>query len=208
MLEKKGLCKLLKSTWARGYEYVPDGRILTVNGRSWAVQCDTRDLPVDAAQQIVEHVGYMPTEAVMVQKGEANQTIIPEAAQIRIDFFKTDSGEMLKMKKIPVIFRDRWQLYQTDTGKVYGFDTEIMKVIDFKAVTPDTYMSDTGNMGIWVAFGIVVFIAPGRFSLEDTEKLYHIAALDWERQQGHEDPVGNMSLFDEDEDVDVIDADH
>lgn len=206
MLEKKGLCKLLKSTHSRGYEYVPEGRILTVNGRSWAVQCDTKDLPVEAAQQIVEHIGYMPTEPIQVQKGEPNQSIIPEAAKVRMDFFKSETGEMLAMKKIPVIFRDRWQLYQTDSGQVYGFDTEIMKVIDFKQFDPVTYMSDTGTMGMWSAYGVVVFIAPGRFSREDTEKLYHIAAMDWERQQNHEDPVGNMSLFENDDDVEVIEA--
>lgn len=207
MLEKKGLCKVLKSTYPRGYEYVPDGRILTINGKSWAVQCDTQDLPVDAAQMIVEHVGYMPTEPIRVEKGAANQSIIPEAAQMRLDFFKSETGEVRQMKKIPVIFRDRWQLYQTEDGKVYGFDTEIMRVIDFKACDPATYMAIGGNMGMLSAFGVAVYIAPGRFSLEDTEKLYHIAALDWERQQEHEDPVGNMSLFDED-DVAVLDADH
>lgn len=37
MLEKKGLCKVLKSTYPRGYEYVPEGRMVTINGRSWAV---------------------------------------------------------------------------------------------------------------------------------------------------------------------------
>ena len=36
------------------------------------------------------------------------------------------------MVKIPVIFRDRWQLYQTTTGAVYAFDTELLKLIDFK----------------------------------------------------------------------------
>jgi len=207
MLEKKGLCKLLKSTYPRGYEYVPDGSVLTVNGRSGAVQCDTKDLPVEAAQLIVEHVGYMPTEPIMVERGAANQTIIPEAAKMRLDFFKSDTGEMLRMKKIPVIFRDRWQLYQTDTGEVYGFDTDIMKVIDFKSHNPNTYMSANGYIGLWAAYGIAVFIAPGRFTKEDTEKLYHIAALDWEHQRENEDPVGNLSLFEDDDDVDVINPD-
>lgn len=204
MLDKKGLCKVLKSTYSRGYEFVPEGRLVTINGRSWAVQCDARDLPVEASVQIVENIGYMPTDAMLVQKGEANQAIMADAVQIRMDFFKGESGEMIRMKKIPVIFRDRWQLYQTEMGKVYGFDTEIMRIIDFKAAEPYTYMAASGTMGIWSFSGVAVYIAPGRFSAEDTERLYHIAALDWERQQDHEDPVGNMSLFDDDEDVALI----
>lgn len=178
MLEKRGLCKVLKSTYARGYEYVPEGRMVTINGRSWAVQCDARDVPVEASVQIVENVGYMPTDPMLVQKGEPNQMIMPDAAKIRMDFFKDESGEMVTMKKIPVIYRDRWQLYQTERGAVYGFDTE----------------------------GVAVYIAPGRFSWEDSQKIHHIAALDWENQLAHEDPVANMSLFDGDDDVALLGA--
>lgn len=206
MLDKKGLCKVLKSTYARGYEYVPEGRTVTVNGRSWAVQCDARDIPVEASVQIVENVGYMPMDAMLIQKGEANQMIMADAARIRVEFFKEESGEMLGMKKIPVIYRDRWQLYQTERGEVYGFDTEIMRIIDFKTVEPSTYMAASGSMGIWSAHGIAVFIAPGRFSWEDQEKIHHIAALDWENQLERGDPVTNMSLFDNDEDVVLMGA--
>lgn len=204
MLEKKGLCKVLKSTYSRGYEYVPEGRMVTINGRSWAVQCDARDVPVEVSVQIVENVGYMPMDAMLVQKGEANQMIMEDAARIRMDFFKKSNGEMLTMKKIPVIFRDRWQLYQTEEGQVFGFDTEIMKVIDFKTAEPDTYMAASGSMGIWSCHGVAVYIAPGRFSWDDTEKINHIAGLDWENQLEHEDHVVNMSLFDSKPDVPVL----
>ncbi|MGI6027864.1 MAG: hypothetical protein ACOX81_00460 [Candidatus Heteroscillospira sp.] len=206
MLEKRGLCKVLKSTYARGYEYVPEGRMVTINGRSWAVQCDARDVPVEASVQIVENVGYMPTDPMLVQKGEPNQMIMPDAAKIRMDFFKDESGEMVTMKKIPVIYRDRWQLYQTERGAVYGFDTEIMRIIDFKAAEPATYMAASGAMGIWSCHGVAVYIAPGRFSWEDSQKIHHIAALDWENQLANEDPVANMSLFDGDDDVALLGA--
>ena len=201
MLEKKGFCKVLKSTYPRGYEYVPEGSMVTINGKSWAVQCEARDIPVEASVQIVENIGYMPTDAMLVQKGEPNQMIMADAARIRMDFFKGESGEMVSMKKIPVIYRDRWQLYQTEEGRVYGFDTEIMRVIDFKAAEPETYMAASGTMGIWSFGGVAVFIAPGRFSYEDEEKIHHIAALDWEKQLSREDPVANMSLFDGEDDV-------
>lgn len=199
MLEKKGLCKVLKSTYSRGYEYVPEGRMVTINGKSWAVQCDVQDIPVEASVQIVENVGYMPVSAILIQKGEFNQIIMEEAAKIRMDFFKGESGEMVTMKKIPVIYRDRWQLYQTERGEVFGFDTEIMRIIDFKAAEPYTYMAASGSMGVWSCCGITVYIAPGRFSWEDADKIRHIAALDWEHQLENEDPIANMSLFDGDD---------
>lgn len=101
MLEKKGLCKVLKSTYTRGYEYVPEGRMVTINGKSWAIQCDVQDIPVEASVQIVENVGYMPVSAILIQKGEFNQIIMEEAAKIRMDFFKGESGEMVAMKKDP-----------------------------------------------------------------------------------------------------------
>ena len=65
-------------------------------------------------------------------------------------------------------------------------------------------MAASGSMGIWSGGGVAVFIAPGRFSYEDTAKIHHIAALDWEHQIDHADPVANMSLFDKDEDVAVL----
>ena len=46
MLDKRGLCKVLKNTYPRGYEYVPEGNMVTINGKSWALQCDARDVPV------------------------------------------------------------------------------------------------------------------------------------------------------------------
>lgn len=93
MLEKRGLCKVLKSTYARGYEYVPEGRMVTINGRSWAVQCDARDVPVEASVQIVENVGYMPTDPMLVQKGEPNQMIMPDAAKSVWTFSRTKAAK-------------------------------------------------------------------------------------------------------------------
>lgn len=204
MIDKKGLCRVLRSTYPRGYEYVPEGHIVTINGRSWAIQCDACDIPVEASVQIVGNIGFMPTDAMLVQRGEPNQMILEDAVKIRMDFFRQENGEMLNMKKIPVIYRDRWQLYQTEQGEVYGFDQEILKIIDFKTAEPDTYMAASGSMGIWTCSGITVYIAPGRFSYEDTEKICHISALDWENQINHTDPVANMSLFDAGEDVAVL----
>lgn len=204
LINKKGLCKILKATYRRGYELMPSGSLLTLNGRSWAIQCPTVDLPVEAAVQVVENVGYMPVEAIFIQAGAPNQIIMPETAQLRSNFFRHADQEVFMMKKIPVIYKDRWQLYQTETGQVYGFDTELMQMIDFKTVDPTAIMVAQSSMGIWFWADMAIFIAPGHFSAEDSEKLHHIAALDWEHQQDHDDPAANMSLFD-DEDEPLMD---
>ena len=44
---------------------------------------------------------------VLIAKGAANQTLMEDAVKIRMDFFRQSDGEMLCMKKIPVIYRDR-----------------------------------------------------------------------------------------------------
>ena len=71
MLDKRGLCKVLKNTYPRGYEYVPEGNMVTINGKSWALQCDARDVPVEASVQITENVGYIPTSPMLIAKGAA-----------------------------------------------------------------------------------------------------------------------------------------
>ena len=104
-----------KTTWRRNE--------IILNGATWAVRCLEEELPKAVAVQIVEDTGYMPMDPVTVCKGEPNQTMIESVANLRgseLDQLKEGS---FRMMKIPVIFRDRWQLYQTDRGAVYAFDT-------------------------------------------------------------------------------------
>lgn len=198
MVSKKGLCKVLKKTFSAGYEIIPsaNGKVLTLNGSRWAVQVPTTELPVDVALQIVGDAGYLPVEAMRVQKGDSNQMIIAEAVTQRTEFFKPSNSEVLTMMKIPIIFKDRWQLYQTENGEVYAFDVEYLEMIDFDDCQPEVVMRATGNTGIWFFDGQAVYIAPGHFSAEDRERLAYIAAMDWERQQANNDPVENLNLFD------------
>jgi len=57
-----------------------------------------------------------------------------------------------------------------------------------------------GHLGIFMYADSTVYLAPGRFSAGDEEKILHIAGLDWEQQIEHDDPAVNISLFDENED--------
>ena len=144
MISEKGLCKILKSAYKRGgYSVIPVRKTveevakttwrrneIILNGATWAVRCLEEELPKAVAVQIVEDTGHIPMEPVTVCKGEPNQTMIESVANLRgseLDQLKEGS---FRMMKIPVIFRDRWQLYQTDRGAVYAFDTELLKLID------------------------------------------------------------------------------
>lgn len=145
MIHEKGLCKVLSAAYkGGGYSVIPVRRQvetvarswrrneIILNGATWAVRCLTEDLPKEAAVQIVKDVGYMPMEPVSVQKSQPNQTMLEDVADIRESQLEELRDGSSVMVKIPVIFRDRWQLYQTTTGAVYAFDTELLKLIDFR----------------------------------------------------------------------------
>lgn len=219
MVSEKGLCKILKSAYkGAGYQLIPESKaidgdgnrfrqnMLTVSGATWAVQCPTVELPSEAAVQIVKDAGYLPVEAMLIARGASNQIIMDEVAMARAQLFKDGTGELISAKKIPVIFKERWQLYQTEEGVVFGLDTELLKLIDFKAWDPNCYLTNSGMRAIFIQCDSTIHIAPGRFSREDSEKIQHIAALDWEKQQECEDPVVNISLFDPDEDEPLMEV--
>ena len=214
MISEKGLCKALKNAYKRGgYGVIPQSvevktgageyrrNDILINGAAWAVSCLTVALPPEAAVQIVKDVGYLPVEAVKVQKGEANQLMMAGIAAERYDMLQEQRGDVIPMKKIPVIFKDRWQLYQTMKGTVHAFDTELLQLIDkdFEK-SCSCFMSAVGHLGIFMYGDSTVYLAPGRFSAGDEEKILHIAGLDWEQQIEHDDPAVNISLFDENED--------
>lgn len=213
MISEKGLCKVLKSSFKQGgYTIIPrlsraDGEAGTwrrndiiLNGATWAIRCLTVDLPAEAGVQIVKDAGYLPVEAVSIQKGTPNQMVMEEVAGGRYTLLDEQSVGRVRMQQIPVIFRERWQLYQTEQGNVFAFDLELLKLIDFKKAEPDTYMTANGHLGMWFWGDSAVYLAPGRFSRENEEKILYISGLDWENQLDAEDPVANVSLFDEDRD--------
>ena len=89
MLNEKGLCKILKSAYkGGGYQIIPQTvkvigpagawkrSDIVINGATWAVRCETTDLPKAAAVQIVDDAGYLPVEAIGIRKGEENQLIL------------------------------------------------------------------------------------------------------------------------------------
>ena len=217
MIHEKGLCKVLSAAYkGGGYSVIPVRRQvetvarswrrneIILNGATWAVRCLTEDLPKEAAVQIVKDVGYMPMEPVSVQKNQPNQTMLEDVADIRESQLEELRDGSSAMVKIPVIFRDRWQLYQTTTGAVYAFDTELLKLIDFKEVSPECRITPHGNMAMFLWGDEMVFLAPGRFSRENEEKILYIAGMDWENQVEADDPVVNLNLFNADQDEPLL----
>ena len=217
MISEKGLCKILKSAYKQGgYTIIPQmlresgpagswrRNTIILNGATWAVRCLTVDLPGKASVQIVEDAGYLPVEAVNIQKGAPNQLVLEEVAGTRCEMLEEQSAGKLRMRKIPVIFRERWQLYQTERGDVFAFDTELLKLIDFKEVSPECRITPHGNMAMFLWGDEMVFLAPGRFSRENEEKILYIAGMDWENQVEADDPVVNLNLFNADQDEPVL----
>ena len=209
MLHEKSLCKVLTAAYkSGGYEIIP-GTIeagpwkrhtIIINGAAWAIRCETNMLPREAAVQVVKDVGYLPMEPMTVNKNGSTQAMLPEMAEKHNGLLPDAHEGAVPMKKIPVIYRDRWQLYQTEKGEVYAFDVELLKIIDFKTVGKSdeftTNMAAGGVLGIFAWRDWTVYIAPGRFSGADLEKIQHIASMDWENQIEQGDPITNITLFD------------
>lgn len=205
MLNEKKLCSLLKATYSRGYDIIPRSDTLTLNGHNWALVCGIESVPKKAALQIVENVGYMPTIPMSVQRGCSNQMMMEVDAQHVMSELGSSNADAHEMQSIPIIFKDRWQLYQTPEGGVFGFDTKILEVLQFEEEYVACNISANNTVGIWTSAGHRLLIAPARFKPEDKQKLLHIATYDWANQRSNLTVV-NMSLFQNDEDIepDVI----
>lgn len=112
MISEKGLCKILKSAYKNsGYSIIQVRRKveglsrswqrneIIINGATWAVRCQAEDLPKAAAVQIVGDVGYMPMDAVTVQKNQPNQTMLESIADTRSDSLDALNGGGVRMRR-------------------------------------------------------------------------------------------------------------
>ena len=109
------------------------------------------------------------------------------------------------MRQIPVIFRERWQLYQTEEGKVYAIDLELLKLIDFKEASRWPSCPETGTWE-YSSGATAPSTSPLAGSPGPTRRRSCISlASTGENQIDMEDPVANASLFDEDRDEPLVD---
>lgn len=202
MLSEKGLSAVLKATYKLGgYDYIPSGRDILLFGSSWALMCPATELSTKVAMTIVEHAEYIPTEPMHIYRGQDNQCLMADIASQREKLLST--GAMLQMLPIPIIFKERWQLYQTENGEVFAFDVNLLDVLDRKTAEVLAYMDEEGRLGVFTSGDETLYIAPGKFSAADSKRLQYVGGMDWALQQAQGDPVTNMSLFDPDEDAPV-----
>lgn len=199
LFKESGLLKALKAAHKVGYEIILNDERVTICTKTWAIEADAADLPLKVSLEIVEHAGYMPTSVpVRVCKGCTNQTLFADAAKVRMKDVNTGStGDWEPMTELPIIFKERWQLYVTNRGEVYAFDTELLDMLDTEKITPAAMMrTGYSPAGVFELGGSFLMAAPGGFSTTDTMKLIAIARLGWDLRHAYGDPCENLSLFD------------
>ena len=194
IVDKNGAVKALKEAYKKGYEVSQDREIITICAAAWTIRAMTRQLPVEVAQTIVEHLGYLPTSAERVQKGTANQSVMPETMEWRTRRIQDVVESAVYMSKIPVIFKDKWQLYRTDKG-VHAFDTALLAMVSEDAMAAQ-YVTPEG-IGLWRIGEEAIYIAQGKFDLEDQKKLRAIAELYENPQVVPCDMPENLCIFDD-----------
>lgn len=198
LFNESGLIKQLKAAYKVGYEIIPNGSRVTICTRTWAIDADRVDVPLKASLAMVEHAGYMPSMPIKVVAGSATQIMLAETAKVHIQEASTGSeGDWQVMKKLPIVYKEHWQLYIAENGAVYAFDTAILDIMDTNMVTP-TAMLRTGYCpaGVFEQGGNYLMVAPSVFSITDSAKMLEIAKMNWDNVHLCGDPCENLSLFD------------
>ena len=76
IVSEKGAVAALKKAFEKGYEIVPEQGNISIYTENWALQTNTRELPLAVSQLLVEHYGGIPVEPMMVRKGKSKQYMI------------------------------------------------------------------------------------------------------------------------------------
>lgn len=200
IVSEKGAVAALKKAFEKGYEIEPyaGGRIAIYTG-NWALQTNTRELPLAVSQILVDHYGGIPVEPMMVRKGKSKQQMICGLERNREGGLLLMQENPDYMRRIPVTFRDKWDMFVRDTGEWMCLDRQYLDILD--QTRPCAVMMTEEGMAMFSMGDEQLTIAPGEFGTDDRMKLQKIAEM-YMKQEIHEvvEPE-NMSLFDmEDED--------
>lgn len=197
LCSEKGVVKVLNEAWKKGYEIVPAaGGFLYLYADMWALEARMRELPLEVSQAVVQHYGSIPVEAEFVQKGRNNQMMMDAEVDDRIVDLRgmTETAEYIH--KIPILFREKWQLFVTSEGRVLAYDQKYLDMIDWTRACPDMMVSQNG-VGSFVVDGERLTIAPGKFGTEDMQKLRQIAAMYKDQRVTLVEAPENLCLFDD-----------
>ncbi|MBP3633153.1 MAG: hypothetical protein J6J43_01100 [Oscillospiraceae bacterium] len=195
IVSEKGAVSALKKAFDKGYEIVPVGGSICIYTENWALQTNTRELPLAVSQILVEHYGGIPVEPMMVRKGKSNQHMIHGMERDRAEGLRLMQEHPVYMRRIPVTFRSKWDMFVRDTGEWMCLDRQYLDILD-QTRSCAVMMTDEG-MALFALGEEQLTIAPGEFGDEDHKKLCNIAEM-YMKQELHEvvEPE-NMSLFDD-----------
>lgn len=194
IFEKKATVAALKNAYKNGYEVHIEGDRLHIYTATWSAQVETRQVPVDVSQTIVEHMGYLPTRPERVRKNEDAQLVMPDITGWREEYIQRQRDSSVSMARLPIVFKEHWQLFRGGGGGVYAFDTALVSIVDPELC--DAVRISANGMGLWFSGDELVMIAPGKFDEKDREKLSAIAKL-YEHQDYLVDEPENVSMFDD-----------
>ena len=192
---EKETVRALKQAWKSGYEIVPNGETIAIYTGYWALETTVRELPLAVSQELVEHYGGIPVAPMFVQKGRSAQTMFgAEEISRKQDLEELqDNGKY--MKRIPVTFRGKWDLFVTSEGEWMGIDREYLDILD-RENDCNVLMTPAG-MALFSMADERLTIAPGKFGVEDRVKLQKIAEMYMAQKVHLEEVPENLCLFED-----------
>ena len=122
IINENGLCRILAASYKYGYEIIPQPvlKYTVLFGSTWAVRLPSDAIPRKVLGLMAQHAGCIPTDAIRVHKDQPNQGIIPEVTLERIRLLEEHTGRAEYAERIPLIYKEAWQLYQTADGEIEG----------------------------------------------------------------------------------------
>ncbi len=197
VIHESGAVKALNAAYKKGYEIAPIGAgRIGIYTEYWALEIPMQDLPLKVSQTLVEHLGHIPVVPEFCQKGRGNQTMMETEVRDRQEDLDEGKEHARHMRKLPLLFGGRWQLYVNADGAVSGFDEAHLGVIDWEKSYPACLMQDNGNAE-FSDLGSRLIIAKGNFGREDEKRLWQIAKLYETVRPEDIKPADNLCLFDD-----------
>lgn len=198
IVSEKGAVAALKKAFEKGYEIAPEHGDISIYTENWALQSNTRELPLAVSQLLVEHYGGIPVEPMMVRKGKSKQYMIQGMETDRAAGLLLMQENPIYMRRIPVTFRDRWDMFVTDAGEWMCLDRQYLDILD-QTRNCAAMMTEEG-MALFSLGEERLTISPGKFGEEDAQKLHRIAEMYLEKKIHEVVAPENLSLFDMEED--------
>lgn len=195
IVSEKGAVAALKSAFAKGYEIVPEAGRIDIYTENWALETTARELPLAVSQVLVEHYGGIPVEPMMVRKGREKQTMFADSQRGRAEELVLKQEEPQYMRRIPITFQEKWDMFVKDTGEWMCVDRKYLDILD-----PNQHcaaMMTAEGLALFALADEKLTVAPGEFGIDDTKKLQKIAEM-YMKQEIYElvEPE-NLSLFED-----------